>query len=116
MKVAATEAALKSDERVGKRNVLMPISFVYSFVLVTVVGTEDAGCCHTLPAPFLLCRCGQDAALCCVLKSTPRSVTVTNFPDCFTEKKQPKRRQRIKKLSRKCSLYIKYINKYSIYT
>lgn len=97
MKVAATEAALKFGERVGKRKVLVPILFVYSSVLSTVVGTEDARCCHTPPAPFLLCRCGQDAAqtLCLKgsLKSTPWSVTVTNFSDCFTEKKQTNQKE-----------------------
>lgn len=92
MKVAATKAALKFDERVEKREVLVPISFVYSSVLGTMIGTEDAKCCHILPARFLLHRCGQDAAqtLCFKgsLKSTPWSVTVINFSDCFTEKKQ----------------------------
>lgn len=111
MKAAATKAALKFDERVGKRKVLVPISFVCSSVLGTVVGTEDARCCHTLPAPFLLCRCGQDAAqtLCLKgsLKSTPRSVTVTNFSDCFTEKKQTtKKKAESKKAEQKVFSYI----------
>lgn len=47
---AAPDAALKLDDRVGKRRVLAPIAFVCSFVLATVEGTEDAGCCHPLLA------------------------------------------------------------------
>lgn len=60
---------------------------------------------------FLLCRCGQDAAhtLCPKgsLKSTLRSVTVTNFPDCLTEKKQTtKKKAESKKAEQKVfSLY-----------